>query len=42
MLGGIERNMLFIPTTESLNPSDQNAIGRIEIIQVDVAGAGLP
>ncbi len=42
MLGGRERRTLFITTTESLDPSESNAVGRIETIQVDVAGAGLP
>ena len=42
MLGCSERRSLFITTTESLDPSDSNAIGRIEIIQVDVPGAGRP
>jgi sugar lactone lactonase YvrE len=42
MLGGPERRTLFILTTESLDYSDSEAKGRIETIQVDVAGAGLP
>jgi sugar lactone lactonase YvrE len=42
MLGGPQRRTLFITTTESLDPSDSKARGRIETIQVDVAGAGLP
>jgi sugar lactone lactonase YvrE len=42
MLGGPERRTLFITTTESLDPSDSNARGGIETIQVDVPGAGLP
>jgi sugar lactone lactonase YvrE len=42
MLGGQERRILFIPTTGSLDPSDSKAIGRIETIQVDIPGAGLP
>ncbi len=42
MLGGAERRTLFITTTESLDPSDDQARGRIETIQVDVPGAGLP
>jgi hypothetical protein len=33
---------LFIATTESLDPTDSNARGRIETVQVDVPGAGLP
>jgi sugar lactone lactonase YvrE len=42
MLGGSERRTLFIPTTESLDPTDSQASGRIETIQVDVPGSGLP
>jgi len=42
MLGGPERRTLFILTTESLDPSDSKAQGRIETIQIDVPGAGLP
>ncbi|MHB1133121.1 MAG: SMP-30/gluconolactonase/LRE family protein [Chloroflexota bacterium] len=42
MLGGPERRTLFIPTTASLDPSDDSAGGRIETIEVAVAGAGLP
>ncbi len=42
MLGGPERRTLFIATTESLNPADTEAKGRIETIQVDAPGAGLP
>lgn len=42
MLGGPERRTLFILTTEILNPGDSKARGRIETIQVDVPGAGLP
>ncbi len=42
ILGGRERRTLFITTTESLNPGDTNAVGRIETIEVDVPGAGLP
>ena len=42
MLGGPERRTLFIATTESLDPNEAAARGRIETIQVDVAGAGLP
>ncbi len=38
MLGGPERRTLFIPTTESLDPSDNHAKGRIETVQVDVPG----
>jgi sugar lactone lactonase YvrE len=42
MLGGEGRRTLFLATTESLDPTDRTARGRIETIQVDVAGAGLP
>lgn len=42
MLGGPERRTLFILTTTVLNPTDNNARGRIETIQVAVPGAGLP
>ncbi len=42
MLGGPERRTLFITTTESLDPNDSEARGRIETVQVDVPGAGLP
>jgi sugar lactone lactonase YvrE len=42
MLGGPDRRTLFITTTESLDPSDSSARGRIETIRVDVSGAGLP
>jgi sugar lactone lactonase YvrE len=42
MLGGEGRRTLFIATTESLDPTDRQARGRIETIQVAVAGAGLP
>jgi sugar lactone lactonase YvrE len=42
MLGGRERRAMFILTTNVLNPADSNAKGRIEIVEVDVPGAGLP
>jgi sugar lactone lactonase YvrE len=42
ILGGPERRTLFIGTTESLNPGDREAKGRIETVQVDVPGAGRP
>jgi sugar lactone lactonase YvrE len=42
MLGGADRCTLFILTTEMLNPGDPNVRGRIETIQVDVPGAGMP
>ena len=44
MLGGPERRTLFILTAESSNPDEvrARATGRIEIVEVDVPGAGLP
>jgi sugar lactone lactonase YvrE len=42
MLGGADRRTLFVATSESQDPTDQQARGRIETIQVGVAGAGLP
>ena len=42
MLGGPDRRTLFITTTDSLDPNDTQARGRIETIEVDVPGAGLP
>jgi len=42
MLGGEDRRTLFIATAESQDPNEAAARGRIETIQVDVAGAGLP
>jgi sugar lactone lactonase YvrE len=42
MLGGADRRTLFIATTESLNPYEGEAKGRIETTQVAVPGAGLP
>jgi len=42
MLGGEDRRTLFIATTESQDPTDRQARGRIETIQVEVAGTGLP
>lgn len=42
MLGGPERRTLFVATTQSLNPGDTDAKGRIETISVDAPGAGLP
>ncbi len=41
-LGGPDRRTLFIAGTESLDPRDSKARGRIETLQVDVPGAGLP
>lgn len=42
MLGGPERRTLFIAVTESLNPADDQVRGRIEAIEVDIPGTGLP
>lgn len=42
MLGGTDRRTLFITTTESLNPMEGDARGRVEMVQVDVPEAGLP
>jgi sugar lactone lactonase YvrE len=42
ILGGPDRRTLLITTTENLNPMNSDGKGRIETIQVDVAGAGLP
>jgi sugar lactone lactonase YvrE len=44
MLGGQDRRTLFILTAETSNPEDAKAklSGRIEIIEVDVPGVGLP
>jgi len=44
MLGGQDRRTLFILTADSSNPEEAkaNMSGRIEIIEVDVPGAGLP
>ncbi len=42
MLGGPERRTLFILITNVLNPADTNAKGRIEVVHVEVPGAGLP
>ena len=42
MLGGEGRRTLFIATTESQDPTDQQARGRVETIQVPVVGVGLP
>lgn len=42
MLGGPERRTLFIATTESLDPGDTDARGRIETVAVTVPGAGRP
>jgi sugar lactone lactonase YvrE len=42
MLAGPQRRTLFIGATESLDPRDTNAHGRIEMVDVEVAGAGFP
>lgn len=44
MLGGPDRRTLFITTTESFQPGEARvkASGRVEIVRVDVPGAGLP
>jgi len=44
MLGGPDLRTLFILTAESDNPSEARArlSGRVEIVEVDVPGAGLP
>jgi len=42
MLGGPERRTLFITTIDSLDPTASAARGRIETMEVDVPGAGLP
>jgi len=44
MLGGPDRHTLFVLTSETSDPSEARAkaSGRIEIVQVDVPGAGLP
>jgi len=44
MLGGVERRQLFICTSASHNPAEiaQNPSARIEVIDVDVGGAGHP
>jgi sugar lactone lactonase YvrE len=42
MLGGPGRRTLFILITSNRNPMDSNVTGRIETVQVDVPGAGLP
>ena len=44
MLGGPQRRTLFMLTAETINPDGARAksSGRIEMVQVDVPGAGLP
>jgi len=44
MLGGPERRMLFIMTAETFEPDEARAkrSGRIEVVDVDIPGAGFP
>jgi sugar lactone lactonase YvrE len=44
MLGGPDRRTLFVATAETHEPEAAKAkpSGRIEIVTVDVPGAGLP
>lgn len=44
MLGGADRRTLFVLTAETIHPDEARAkaSGRIETVQVDVPGAGLP
>jgi sugar lactone lactonase YvrE len=42
MLGGTERRTLFILSTNVTNPGDPNVKGRIETVEVEVPGTGLP
>ncbi|UCE55080.1 MAG: SMP-30/gluconolactonase/LRE family protein [Desulfobacterales bacterium] len=44
MLGGPQRNTLFLLTAETINPQGARAksSGRLEVVQVDIPGAGLP
>jgi sugar lactone lactonase YvrE len=44
MLGGPQRKTLFMLTAETINPDGARAksSGRIEILEVEVPGAGLP
>jgi sugar lactone lactonase YvrE len=44
MLGGPERRTLFICTAPSSNPEETTAApaGRIETVEVELPGAGLP
>ncbi len=44
MLGGVDRRTLFVCTAGSSNPAEVKAKpgGKIEIIEVEVSGAGLP
>lgn len=42
MLGGPDRRTLFILTTSHLNPADPQTQGRIEMVSVEIPGAGRP
>jgi sugar lactone lactonase YvrE len=44
MLGGFDRRILFVCTAGSSDPDEVRAkpAGKIEIIEVDIPGAGLP
>ena len=44
MLGGADRRDLFVLTASSSRPEDcaKRRDGRIEVVRVDVPGAGLP
>lgn len=44
MLGGPERRTLFVLTAETTNPDEARAkkSGRVETVEVDIPGAGLP
>jgi sugar lactone lactonase YvrE len=44
MLGGPDRRTLFVLTAETADPSEALAreSGRVEMVEVDVPGAGLP
>ena len=44
MLGGADRRTLFVLTAKSTDPDECRALlsGRIEAVEVDVPGAGLP
>jgi len=44
MLGGFDRRILFVCTARSSDPDEVRAkpAGKIEIIEIDVPGAGLP
>jgi len=42
MLGGHDRQTLFVLTAGSFNPENQGTGGRIEVVEVECPGAGLP